>query len=101
MHQHSPSVTRLQLHLPDQQRVQFDSDDPAGYRILDNETLRKTNLTEFFTACQTYPELTRNLTYPDFPLSFTWDVSGRRWKPRTRQPSLGRVYFAGPATGEL
>jgi len=98
MHANSPTVTRLQLHLPDQQPIIFTADN--GHERIHEPNLHKTTLTEFFETCKKYPDLTRNLTYPKMPETFTWDASKKQWKLRQRGHSIGRVYFAGPSAGE-
>jgi len=98
-HQHSPSVVRLQLHLPDQQMILFDPDSVTSHGMLHRPKLYKTNLTEFFVACRQYPEA-RMLTYPKMPQEFVWDNGKKEWKPRKKGKAIGRVYFAGPAAGE-
>src|SRR5215469_7701503 len=99
MHQHSPAVVRLQLHLPDEQLVLFDPEIANREQILQQANIRKTSLTEFFVACQRYPTA-RDLTYPDMPARFVWDAGKKEWKPREKGTAIGRVYFAGPAAGE-
>jgi hypothetical protein len=97
MHQHSPAVVRLQLHLPDQQMVLFDPQQTDCQHVLDQ--VYRTNLTEFLVACQRYPEA-HVLTYPEMPAHFVWDNGKKEWRPRKRGTAVGRVYFAGPAAGE-
>jgi hypothetical protein len=99
MHQHYPAVVRLQLHLPNQQMVLFDPEKTDQQSILEQSNAYRTNLTEFFVACQTYPEA-YTLTYPQMPAHFVWDNSKKEWRPRQKGTAVGRVYFAGPAAGE-
>ncbi len=99
MHQHSPAVVRLQLHLPDQQMVLFDPEEANRERILDQPKIHKTNLTEFFVACRKYP-IARTLTYPQMTSEFVWNKGRKEWQPRKMGTAVGRVYFAGPAAGE-
>jgi hypothetical protein len=99
MHQHKPTVVRLQLHLPHQQMILFNPNQVSHDQILHRPTIHKTNLTEFFEACRQYPNA-RMLTYPNFPTEFVWDKPKKVWKPRKKGKAIGRVYFAGPAAGE-
>lgn len=99
MHQHSPSVVRLQLHLPNQHRVIFDPERPNQESVLHQPNIHKTNLTEYFVACGKYPEASA-ITYPKMPSEFVWDSKKREWKKRQQGRAIGRVYFAGPAAGE-
>jgi hypothetical protein len=68
-------------------------------QILERSNIHKTNLTEFFNACQRYPQA-QVITYPNMPQYFVWDNRRKEWKPRKRGTAIGRVYFAGPAAGE-
>ena len=55
MHSESPSVYRLLVHLEDQQLIYYNADDDVDV-VLGRGTLRKTPLTAWFEANQTYPE---------------------------------------------
>ena len=99
MHKHSPSVIRLQLHLPQMQTVQFNPETDAAEEIMQRE--HKTTLTAFFDACRIYPDLTHNLLYPDFPTKFRWDPKSKVWHPRrNNHETIGRVTFCPPSAGE-
>jgi hypothetical protein len=101
LHMNYPTVQRLQLHLPDMQSVTFDPDAETGEDLLDNDNIQKTTLTEFFTACQQYPEHAAGLLYCDFPAKFTWDRKTKSWHPRRgRFSTIGRVQFCTPISGE-
>jgi len=101
MHQHSPSVTRLQLHLPEMQTVRFHPDQETADDIIRREDIHKTTLNAFFNLCQTQPELTRDLLYPDCPSKFTWDLKSKVWNLRkNNHETIGRVTFCPPSAGE-
>jgi len=101
MHQHSPSVTRLQLHLPHMQTVRFDPETETAIDIVEREDVHKTTLTAFSNTCRTQPELTRDLLYPDFPTKFTWDPKSKTWNLRkNKHMTIGRVTFCPPSAGE-
>ena len=51
MYGHKPSVEQLQLHLPNEQGVQFDDDDDLSL-VLGHEAERQTTLTAFFQLNQ-------------------------------------------------
>ena len=51
MHGHKPAVERLQLHLPNEQGVQFDEDDDLAV-LLGAKAERETTLTAFFKLNQ-------------------------------------------------
>lgn len=101
MHQHSPSVTRLQLHLPKMQQIRFDPETETASDILQRNDIHVTTLTAFFDVCQKYPELTNDLLYPDLPTRFTWDPKSKVWNPRrNRHVAIGRVTYCHPSAGE-
>ena len=101
MHQHSPSVTRLQLHLPLMQTVQFNPQIETADDIIHRADIHRTTLNAFFEACKGQSELTRDLLYPDFPTKFTWDPKSKVWKPRkNNHMTIGRVTFCPPSAGE-
>ena len=98
MHDGSSTIQRLQVHLPDQQRVTFSADGDLG-QLLAADRLRKTTLTEWFTANQTIP-LARDVLYLDFPSRFVWNSRERKWTIRNRGYAVGRLYFVNPSSGE-
>jgi hypothetical protein len=101
MHQHSPSVTRLQLHLPEMQSVRFNPNIESADDIIQREDVHNTTLNMFFTMCRTRPDLTRGLLYSDFPTKFTWDKKSKSWNPRkNNHTTIGRVTFCPPSAGE-
>jgi hypothetical protein len=101
MHQHFPSVTRLQLHLPQMQTVRFNPEMETADDIIQREDVHKTTLNVFFETCRARPELTQNLLYPDFPSKFTWDPKSKVWNPRNNNhETIGRVTFCAPSAGE-
>jgi len=95
-----PSVTRLRLHLPDMQTVQFDPED-MDMDILRDPHNQQTTLTAFFNLCLAYPNETANLLYPDCPRHYSWKKSTGTWVKRQRRScTVGRVYFVPPSAGE-
>ena len=100
MHGHSPPVERLQLHLPDQQMLVFDATDDIAAQMAQDSLARGTTLTAFFDACQRWPDILRDVIYPEAPKYLTWNKRNRRWGIRQRGGTIGRVYFAGPQAGE-
>jgi len=50
-------------------------------------------------ANKLYPEA-KDLTYGEFSLKFTWKAAERRWTPRKRGLSIGRIHFVSPGSGE-
>jgi len=78
--------------------VVFPDDQPVQ-AILQRPDIGKTMLTEWFTANARYPEA-RELTYGDFPMRWVWNKGQKRWTPRKRGDTIGRMYFVPPRAGE-
>jgi hypothetical protein len=101
MHQHSPSVTRLQLHLPEMQQVRFNPETETAGDIIQRPDVYQTTLNAFFDTCRMAPEMTEDILYPDFPSKFTWDPKSKVWNPRrNNHTAIGRVTFCPPSAGE-
>ena len=99
MHSESPTVYRLPVHLENQQLIYYNADDDID-EVLGRETLKKTPLTAWFEANQTYPEA-HNTAYQDFPTNWVYVQKTKKWKPRERgPPAIGRMYFSSPSQGE-
>ena len=95
IHDHSPPITRLDVHLPNGQRVVFNPErDSLAHLVAEP---RATKLTAFFELNQTDP-VARTLLYVDIPKHFRW-VDGK-WRTRQKQPNLGRVYNVHPKDRE-
>ncbi|CAI8604002.1 unnamed protein product [Vicia faba] len=56
--------------------------------------------TAWVEANKTYEEA-RNLTYSTFLSKFLYDKRYRRWNPRKRGRTIGRLIWVPPRTGEL
>lgn len=100
MHEEHPNVVRLQVHLPDEQSVIFDTDDDPQ-EVLDRAATKDTTLTAYFKANATLGRVAQTLLYQQFPQEFVWIKKDTKWQLRRRGGfSIGRMYFAGPAAGE-
>ena len=100
MHEESPNIVRLQVHLPNQQLITWNEDTAANIQaVVDNQGTRDTTLTGYFKANAKHPEA-RNLLYQDFPSKFVWDPKKRVWNKRKKDPAIGRMYYAHPSAGE-
>ena len=110
IHERDPSVYRLQVHLPQQNRVIIR---PNADHTLngDNHTqLGMTTLTSFLDLCNMDP-FAKTLLYCDVPRYFTW--ANKKWQRRKRGKPvegwpgyfqttvLGRVYTVSPRCGDL
>ncbi|XP_019188283.1 PREDICTED: uncharacterized protein LOC109182587 [Ipomoea nil] len=95
----APSVERLSFHLPNQQSVIF-ADDDAVENIVNRPTIAQSMFLEWFEANKTYPNA-RELTYVEMPTRFVWKKDLRKWQPRKKGFSIGRIFYVPPATGEI
>ena len=79
-HEEFPPVTRLALHLPDEQPVYFDED---ASREEIRETMEKTasTLMAFFDYNARHPNGPK-YRYPEFPEHFMYDQPTRSWHRR-------------------
>ncbi|XP_056852167.1 uncharacterized protein LOC130501293 [Raphanus sativus] len=93
------SVEKLGFHLPDQELVFFDEDEPIE-SILKKKSVNQSMFPAWFIAYQKYPEA-RDLTYAEFPTKFVWKASMREWVPRKRGFAIGRIAHINPAQDEL
>lgn len=93
-----PTVTNLQLHLPNKQSVSYWEHQQLG-NILNNKLASMTMLTEFFTYCLNDQDKKDHL-YRDFPEKFTWNKQSRRWAARRHKKAIGRINVANPSEGE-
>lgn len=111
---HSPTVYRLALHLPEQHRVTFDATETEinlNQPILDmatdqgqRENRRRrfegivernndTTLMAYFKLNQINPEA-RNILYRDIPKFYSFNKKDKKWVPRIRPKpnAVGRIY---------
>ena len=111
LHHRSPAIQRLQIHLFNQQTVAF-NDDTDIVTLLQNDHIRKTTLTEFFTTNKQAAETAANggrldfdcreLLYQEFPTYMVWKQGLCHWNRRKNGvgSTIGRMYFVGPSGGE-
>ena len=80
-------------------------------QLLEVQRIRRTTLTEYFTANRDAAEQVargqplefdcRELLYQDFPSRMTWDKRTRLWKVRkSRFSTIGRMMYVSPTGGE-
>jgi hypothetical protein len=98
IHRHYPAVERLPVHLPYENNINYDTNANMA-EIVSDEFLKKTMLTEWFTANRTY-ESARSLTYLEFPSKWRWVKDKRIWEPRQSKGKIGRLYYVHPSVGE-
>ena len=100
MHEESPGVTRLQVHLEGEDLISWNEDEaPAAEDVMERASSRDTKLTAYFKANEKYPEA-KNVLYQDFPSKFVWQEKKREWTVRKQNFSIGRMYYASPRSGE-
>ena len=100
MHEESPNIVRLQVHLPNHQLITWNEDNALDVQaIVEDQGNKDTTLTAYFKANAAYPEA-RQLLYQDFPSKFVWKQKERKWQPRIRGFAIGRMYYAHPSSGE-
>jgi hypothetical protein len=94
----SHTITRLPVHLPDQQHVYFHEAANAAEVI---EVRKATQLEAFFVLCQNN-DFARTLKYHEVPVHFVWQAKDRGWKRRERRGKdvIARMYTVSPGEGE-
>lgn len=102
MHQESPNVVRLQVHMPNGQSVTFEPDDDLQ-DVLDAQS--KTQLTEYFALNSSANPVVRNqareMVYQEIPTWFSWVKKEKRWNMRRlKTATIGRMVFIPPGAGE-
>ncbi|XP_048623621.1 uncharacterized protein LOC106398612 [Brassica napus] len=94
-HFRTTSVEKLGFHLPDQELVFFDEDEPIE-SILNKKTVNQSIFLAWFIANRKYAEA-RELTYAEFPTKFVWKSGTREWVPRKRGFAIGRIAHIQPS----
>ena len=94
----SHTITRLPVHLPDQQRVYFHEAGDVAHVI---ENRKATQLEAFFVLCQN-DEFAQTLKYQQVPVEYVWNKKDRCWKRRERHGKdvIARMYTVNPSEGE-
>ncbi|XP_077977577.1 uncharacterized protein LOC144433142 [Glandiceps talaboti] len=95
LHNRSPSIQRLAVHLPGRERVYY----REGHATQAIQRLKDTTLTAWFKANDKFPEA-NHTPYHNFPEHFTWNATSCEWKPRKQRHAIGRLYQANPTEGE-
>jgi hypothetical protein len=97
MHKQHPSITRLAVHLKNEQLCYYEEDEDNVEKIL--ERSNQTTLTEWFKTNTNCVE-TRNLKYIDFTDKYTWNKPSKQWTKRKQGIQFSRMYFVSPDAGE-
>ncbi|XP_024010376.1 uncharacterized protein LOC112085395 [Eutrema salsugineum] len=90
-HHRTVFVVKLPFHLPNQQMVIYNEDDPGDEVI--NRVSVGTSKFIAWMECNDKYELARTLTYAQLPTRFVWNNPNRIWTPRSRRVALGRITF--------
>eukprot|EP00918_Siedleckia_nematoides_P094860 GHVU01208280.1.p1 GENE.GHVU01208280.1~~GHVU01208280.1.p1 ORF type:complete len:841 (+),score=47.33 GHVU01208280.1:116-2524(+) len=104
----NPAVVRLPLHLPGQQAVIAVDSPGAMLAALQQNTTSMLQAWFLYNAnmLANSSDVSRSHLplYLEMPELCTWDISARKWRPRTVNlafPTIGRLYHAHPSAGEL
>jgi hypothetical protein len=100
MHHNFPSVERLPVQVEDGQSITYNPTTETPQGVISRPAIDTTKLTAFFEACTQFPELAAALLYPDCPSKFVWKAKEKKWAPRQRGFTIGRIIFYPPSAGE-
>ena len=99
LHNHTPNVQRLAVHLPNQQSITFQDGDNLQ-SIVNHTNKSMTTLTAWFQE-NLENIAAHEFKYIDFPLHYTWNKAHNKWYPRrTATGAIGRLYMVQPSEGE-
>ncbi|KAM3266607.1 hypothetical protein P3L10_003602 [Capsicum annuum] len=93
-----PAVERFPFYLEGENTIVFEEEERPE-NIIRRPASVKTKFTEWFTANQKNDDA-RELTYSEFPTHWVWDENGKNGNRRKMGKTVGRIYFAHPASGE-
>ena len=83
---HYPSVSRLDLHLPEEQIVRFRGDmTPEELQAARDAAATGTKLLAFLELCS-QDVSARQYLYTEILCHYTWNAGDRRWEPCTNPP---------------
>ncbi|CAI0385028.1 unnamed protein product [Linum tenue] len=68
-------------------------------RILARDSVSETTLTQWFNLNQRDPTA-RDLLYAETPNRYIWNVKTKKWAPRKRGFSIGRIVYIHPGCGD-
>lgn len=92
----SSTVTRLPIHLPNEQFIQFDDDSQLSDVLT---RFKNSKLVDFFRMCRLHGNRLRDVRYIEIPELCYWDKN--EWIFRKRERNIiGRMYHVSPMEGE-
>jgi hypothetical protein len=97
LHKEWPPVTRLDIHLPHQQRLVFDP--TADEQDLLQQVASASSTLMAWFDLNAADVNARNLLYHEVPEKYSWVES--RWVPRSRGICVGRIYGVSVTNTEL
>ncbi|XP_058726734.1 uncharacterized protein LOC131598120 [Vicia villosa] len=98
IHGRSPAVERLYFHLEGDNCVYY-TDYELIDEVLEKPSVKESMFTAWMEANKTYPEA-KDLTYSKFLTRFVYDKRYRRWRPRKRGNTVGRLIWVPPSTSD-
>ena len=95
----SHTVVRLAIHVPLHQMVYFQESQVDA--AIDRAATAETTLTAYFKLNESDSDA-RGILYPDIPMYYTWQSSGKQWKRRVRKGGkiVSRMYHVSPRDTE-
>ncbi|KAJ0495305.1 putative helitron helicase-like domain-containing protein [Helianthus annuus] len=103
LHERSPSVQVLAVHLENMQNVTF-RERSRLQSVINNLSFGKTTLTEWFSNNNKESESDGlDLTYNDYPSRYRWELSAKVWlrRAQARPTAIGRLVYIHPTAGEI
>ena len=97
-HDQYPPVQPLAVHLENEQVVYF-TDDLDEHQIANRRDRACSTLMGYFEYNRLHTS-GRHLLYSEFPSYYTWNSKDRKWQPRQKGRSIGRMYYCSPLAGE-
>ncbi|XP_071729034.1 uncharacterized protein [Rutidosis leptorrhynchoides] len=98
IHFSKPSVIKLSYHLPNQQSLTL-HDSQHLPALLQRPSIKETMFTQWFELNKQDPKA-RSLTYSKIPKEYVWNNDTKEWAHRKLRPSIGRIVYSNPASGE-
>ncbi|XP_071738718.1 uncharacterized protein [Rutidosis leptorrhynchoides] len=98
IHFSKPSIIKLSYHLPNQQSLTL-HDSQHLSALLQRPSIKETMFTQWFELNKQDPNA-RSLTYSKIPKEYVWNNDAKEWAPRKLRPSIGRIVYSNPASGE-
>lgn len=98
LHYRTPPVERLSFHLPGEQTLVFDENQPID-SILNSPKIDKTMFLKWMKCNAKYPKAKKSYDTMNFR-DILSGIKKREWSPRKKGFAIGRMYHAYPGSGE-